>query len=380
MSGATGVDAVLEQLRRQILERHLAVGERLPSERDLAMRLDCGRVMVRHAVRRLEQEGVIRHLGGYRRIIARMPNGAAMAPSLPPLDRGTALIAASSLTVTESRAAPGWSDFITLGAVQRLKAAGRQVRSVDVAHLDEGSLAAIAASPPGMLLVPESQPGQYHPGSDDWLRRLCGRLCAAGTAIAIFSGQHLLEEADHVLSDHAAGWEALTRHLVGLGYRRILPVLPEAAKSWTCERLAGYTRACASLGIAPLPEVRLHGDGVLMRGRARQHAVARIRLVAGNLIGRCQGIDAILAPSDAWVAACREAAVLHGAPVPVAGYDDFWSEHWDMAHFPGAPLATVDKCNVEIGARMADLALERQAAPTAPWRTIFVEPRVVVPA
>lgn len=58
-AAANRAEAIADALRSQILSGKYGVGERLPSERELALRLDAHRSSVREALKKLEQVGMI---------------------------------------------------------------------------------------------------------------------------------------------------------------------------------------------------------------------------------------------------------------------------------------------------------------------------------
>ena len=70
MSNTSRSDAIADLLRDEILRGQYRVGERLPSERDLALRFETSRGAVREAVRRLDQLG----------LVDVRPGGARIAP------------------------------------------------------------------------------------------------------------------------------------------------------------------------------------------------------------------------------------------------------------------------------------------------------------
>jgi DNA-binding LacI/PurR family transcriptional regulator len=67
------------------------------------------------------------------------------------------------------------------------------------------------------------------------------------------------------------------------------------------------------------------------------------------------------------------------ADVAIAGYDDYWRSAAYYAFDATPPFATVDKCNLEIGAQMVQALVSlTDAPPIAPSRCRFVAPRLVV--
>ena len=76
-------EEVTAQLRRRVIHGHLKPGDRLPAERDLALKLGVSRNTVREALRGLEMAGVLRLQKGARGgafLVA--PNGDTVATAL----------------------------------------------------------------------------------------------------------------------------------------------------------------------------------------------------------------------------------------------------------------------------------------------------------
>lgn len=65
-------DAVVDQLADAIVERELGPGERLPGERDLALQFRVSRIVVREALVRLAQRGLVEVRPGVGTFVARM--------------------------------------------------------------------------------------------------------------------------------------------------------------------------------------------------------------------------------------------------------------------------------------------------------------------
>jgi GntR family transcriptional repressor for pyruvate dehydrogenase complex len=76
-------EEVMAQLRRLVLQGHLKAGDRLPSERDLAIKLGVSRNTIREALRGLEMAGVLElHKGAHGGAFLIMPNGDTVSSAL----------------------------------------------------------------------------------------------------------------------------------------------------------------------------------------------------------------------------------------------------------------------------------------------------------
>lgn len=76
-------EEVSAQLRRRVIHGHLKPGDRLPAERDLAVRLGVSRNTVREALRGLEMAGVLRlQKGAHGGAFVVAPNGDSVAVAI----------------------------------------------------------------------------------------------------------------------------------------------------------------------------------------------------------------------------------------------------------------------------------------------------------
>ncbi|MBP7147904.1 MAG: LacI family DNA-binding transcriptional regulator [Acidobacteria bacterium] len=139
--------------------------------------------------------------------------------------------------------------------------------------------------------------------------------------------------------DNRRGAEAMVRHLVALGHRRIAFVRGPLGNHEANERLRGYRRAVRALGAAAAPELELPGDF----GEASGYEAGRRALALHA------PPQAVFAANDAMaigvLLALREAGVPVPGSVALAGFDDV-----PMARYVAPPLTTVRVPIEELGA------------------------------
>jgi LacI family transcriptional regulator len=138
---------------------------------------------------------------------------------------------------------------------------------------------------------------------------------------------------DAVLTDHAGGAYAATRHLLGLGHRRIALITASPSVRPGGQRLQGYTRAFAEAGVTAQPDLLRCGSfdpdfafretSTLLSRRDPPTAIIAggIQLLAGVL--RATGLHGFAIPSRLSVVSCgdTELAQLASPPVTVARWD-----------------------------------------------------------
>ncbi|WP_207455154.1 LacI family DNA-binding transcriptional regulator [Herbiconiux sp. SYSU D00978] len=165
----------------------------------------------------------------------------------------------------------------------------------------------------------------------------------------VFGGRPLSAEESgsyFVDVDNAAGAEAVTRHLIEAGCRRIATICGPQDMPPGVDRLSGWRRAVQSAGLQDdLVEV---GDF-----SPRSGAEAMTRLLDGG-----QEFDGVFVANDQMAAGALSVLRARGKRVPadvaVAGFDgDIYGETSEP------PLTTVLQPSVALGARMAEVLVDR---------------------
>lgn len=140
--------------------------------------------------------------------------------------------------------------------------------------------------------------------------------------------------------DNVGGAMAVVRHLAALGHRRIAMVTGPPTNHDAAERLRGFRRAVAELGLEAEPGLEIAGDFTEHSGR----------LAAAALLALDPRPGAVFAANDdmaiGLVAGLREAGVALPDEVAVAGFDDI-----PYARFITPPLTSVRIDITELGER-----------------------------
>jgi LacI family transcriptional regulator len=176
-----------------------------------------------------------------------------------------------------------------------------------------------------------------------------------------------VDDAQHAALrvDNFGGAQAMMRHLVSVGHRRIAFIAGPVPNHEAQERLRGYRSALAEL-LPGTPELVLQGDFTDASGeRAGQEVLAL-----------AQRPDAIFAANDMTALGCLASLNRAGLEVPrdiaLAGFDDI-----PICRYVRPALTTVRVPIVELGAlALAELATAIEAPPgrpPAPPRTLRAE-------
>ena len=341
------------RLLRARLADHASAGQALAPERELAEACDVSRTTIRWALAKLAEEGRLGPVVGRTRLVAD-PARATLA--------GNAICLFSGVAGLDDQHSQGWAGHVHLGVQQILRAAGRNIL-IPAGAIDAPMVAVLLRERPvGVILLESLYAGFSSPTLVDAVAALAG----AGIPTVAFGEEDLA--GDRVVSDHAAGAQALTTWLLGQGRRRHLHLWPEAPEHpWRQRRLAGHAAALAAAGL-PVPVV----EAVAWQGGAEAFDRMVVTL-AGHLVPHLLGaepIDAVVALIDSHVpaicAALRRCGREPGRDVSVVGYDANWPDAPERLRCPLPPAASIDKDNLGLGKAMAHLLEDRIAGRLPP--------------
>jgi LacI family transcriptional regulator len=170
-------------------------------------------------------------------------------------------------------------------------------------------------------------------------------------------------EADAVVLDNLAGARSATRHLVGLGHRRIAFIGDAEILTTAQERLAGYR-----LG---LEEAGLTFDPGLVRFGAPRADLAEI--AARQLLAREDPPTAIFAENNRSCIGVIRALRTIDRSVGLVGFDDF-----ELADLLAAPITVVGYDPAELGRAGAELLFARMGGDARPPQRIVIPTRLIV--
>ncbi len=382
-----GPDAkeVLQTVRSWIVDHYLEPGSRLPSERDLARRLQVSQRQVQAALKQLLEEGLIQQVSQRIRIVA------------PDWEDEVSLFASTVVlistvqfaTLSSTRSAANMTETAFLGTANAVQQAGLNFIAVNPKQLTAGQVnGLIKQNPMGVLATGEVMTLKN--------ASILSRLHDAGIPVVANADtvtDKVLDRLpfDTVHSDHRTGTRLLCERLYERGCRRIVRFWNYSETvgdqvHWVAERRRGYAEACTALGLEQLPPILAMEEPHLRFETEkwfRMHAQAAAGFLMDHLNGP-QPVDGILLVNDgahAHVAtACRKLGKEPGKDVLIAGYDNFYAAHEGRQWESTVPAATIDKHDAGIGRAAFDLLQERVSGklPQAPQRRL-VDVELVIP-
>ncbi len=176
-------------------------------------------------------------------------------------------------------------------------------------------------------------------------------------------------EIDAVLTDNRGGGYLATRHLLGLGHRRIGCIAGPSTVTPSALRVEGYRAALAEADLPIDSALTQVGDFHPESGRLATHA----------LLGLPTPPTAIFAGNDLMAIGALRAAAECGRHVPtdlaVVGFDDI-----ELAAYTLPPLSTIAQPRLAIGQAAVRLLIERIADRSLAARRELLPTQLVVRA
>lgn len=170
-----------------------------------------------------------------------------------------------------------------------------------------------------------------------------------------------IQDADQVVIDgvgvdNAQGMRLATRHLIGLGHRRIAFVSGPIRTVSRLDRLAGYKSALMDAGIEPDPDLIWQGE--TREGFGDSGAVQLGRQAAHELLSLPNPPTAIITINDMYAFGVYAGAKELGMSIPddlsVVGFDDI-----DLTEVVEPPLTTIRQPIADIAAKAVSLIITR---------------------
>lgn len=187
------------------------------------------------------------------------------------------------------------------------------------------------------------------------------QLEASGIPFVLLLRHFHDEWTDYVITDNFAAGRVATAHLIDQGHRRIAHIGGPVGVSSAEGRLAGYRRALAEYDIPFDNNLVTHGFFTVVGGTGSAH----------HVLDRPDPPTAIFAATDLQAVGVLKAARERGLRVPtdlaLVGGDDI-----ELAAFLEPPLTTFHQPSREIGARGAEILLEKlSGVATEPQHIVF---------
>jgi len=182
-------------------------------------------------------------------------------------------------------------------------------------------------------------------GGDDQIIEL---LCQTGVPFIMADRRPGTAKVDMVLVDNFGGGYRATRHLLGLGHRRVACIAGPHEAAPSADRVGGYRAALQEVGIEPDEALVVRGD-FLRHGGAEAMCQLLELAEPPTAVFACNDLMAIGALST-----LSERGLRVPADVSLVGFDDI-----PDARLTSPPLTTVAQPIEEIGRRATEMLLER---------------------
>lgn len=347
---------IYDRIHAAILSGHYATGEQIPTELELGLRYKASRPTVSRALRELERQGfVVRRPGAGTFVRQRRPERSALLGLTVPHTEG-GILAPICEEIVRRAHDRGYGVLSCAGIPSGRESATHTVEEF-CANLIERKVGGVFFLP---LIVP--------PTENDVNRRITDQLRSAGLPIVLLDRDIRdypnRSAYDLVGVDNRRNGYLITKHLIGLGCRRIAFVSIDLQVSTSTARIAGYLDALA--------DHDLPADRQRVYHWSDQQGIDFVR----RLVAESDSEAFVCLNDDVARTLLHHLAIL-GVSVPgdvrVVGMDD-----QPFAATLPVPLTTMHQPTRAMGAAAIDTMLSRIESPDLPARDVMLacEPRV----
>ncbi len=334
------------QLRRLIVSGRWQFGERIPTEMQLSRHLDISRTTVRIATQRLEVEGLIKRTAGRGTFVVYRPQDRAA-------NRSIGYLTCSFHNEIHTN--------ILNSAQTELRSSGYQVIFSNSQDRDDEARILqqlLDDEVAGLMLWANAEPTEE-------TFAILGAYERREIPIVFMDRPIEGIRADYVASDNFGGSYELVRHLIDLGHRHIVPLMPNFDDLHPVnERLRGYVTALKEHDlyaydpwkISPPERHEFHETDIYSLVGSQSQQV--IQQVESFTDGEGPMPTALVCTNDILAIIAISALSNMGYTVPddvsVVGFDDI-----SMASHIGVPLTTASQDTYELGKVASQMLLER---------------------
>jgi DNA-binding LacI/PurR family transcriptional regulator len=353
------------QLRRLIVSGRWTRGERIPTEAQLSRHLDISRTTVRIALQRIEIEGLIKRAAGRGTFVSYQPHERSNSRSIGYITRSFHNeIHSNLLSSAETELRSAGYHVIFSNATDNAEEV-KTLRQL----LDDG----IA----GLMTWPHANPtAETKSTLMEYQRRRIPIVFIDRSIDGI--------DADYVASDNYSGTYDLITHLIELGHRHIVQLMPNIHSLQPVDdRHRAYVCAVTDHGLRPYAPWKIDSpnhpefherDIYHLIGRQRQHYVDQVVQLMNTVDLKPTAVVCI---NDILAIITISALQNIGFRVPddvsVVGFDDI-----SMGSYIGVPLTTASQNAYELGRVASRMILERLSGRDTPPRSERVPTRLRV--
>jgi len=216
---------ITQRLRRELMI--LPPGNEVPTLVELTKHMDVSRTTVQSALNRLQRDGLIHRPAGRKRLVVSERHHGAVR----------------SVTIIRPDFPSADWDVVVRACVMAGKSRRWVFHSHGYSHMENLDLEHALGDCDAAVLLPGAEPFPDH------LVKALRRPSRPVVVLAQDSGQ---PEASHVFMNDRRIGEMATRHLLGLGHRRIGILLDQPPTTTTLGRMEGWRIAMQRAGIADL--------------------------------------------------------------------------------------------------------------------------------